>query len=128
MQLHDQRDAELQVRTAQREGARRNLLVRLDSLDALEVGADSPFAPLFQEWQMELVEALNDLGLVELPADSGSFNPELADGVGTTPPPSGWNGSPYAVARVIRRGFREGNRVYRKARVITVGPPDERDP
>ncbi len=125
LERHTRREAELVVLAEQRESARHSLVAWLDSLDAVDEMHDSPFGPLFQEWRAELVEALGRLGLAELSVLGRPFDPEWADGVSTVAPGDADGTPPYAVVQVVRRGFREGDRIYRKARVVTVAAPPE---
>ena len=105
----------------QRDAARLGLLRWIDMLDALETGSSASFDALFAEWRADLVETLGLLGLEEIEVLGRSFDARVAEALGTLPPAADRpSPPPYSVVRVLRRGFRDGERIYRKAHVVTI--------
>lgn len=104
------------------------LLNWLDSLDVLMNEGDKPLTETLAHWRADIVEALADIGLQEVPVLGLPFDPRYAEAVGTVSRDDPLSLSvaprplPYLVVKVLRRGFeqRENQRVFRKAHVITV--------
>lgn len=102
------------------------LLTWLDSLDALSRQPDSRLGAWFDQWRVEVIEALAELGLEEVAVADRLFDPHTAESLGTVGPDhprfAGLETvpEPYWVVEVLRRGFRKADHMVRKAHVITM--------
>ncbi|SDF71174.1 nucleotide exchange factor GrpE [Sporolituus thermophilus] len=101
------------------------LLQQLDELDRACAGLNGETGAAWREllttWAERLVAALEAVGLYELNVTGQTFDPAVANAVGSIRRRQPTQGTvPYEVAEVVRRGFRDGaGRVVRKAEVIT---------
>lgn len=98
-------------------------------LDRLE--AQDTWRPLLDQWAAQLREALSKTGIYELQLLGCSFEPQLAEAIGTVSPSqsglpragdtSAGPNVPYEIVKIVKRGFVAGDgRLIRKAQVITV--------
>ncbi len=108
----------------------------IDELDALLHAASQGSAvgdqSLILRWLDQLTERLHSLGFEEYTMLGQTFDPRVAEALGTT---SEWieeNGRPprdYVVVYVLRRGFRRNGALLRKAQVVVyVGETKEPNP
>jgi len=99
------------------------LLKQLDELDlaAARLGEGEAWRTVLVRWAERILAACSRLGLREINLVGTSFDPALAESVGTVPrPPDRPPLAPYEVAEVVRRGFCDASgQVLRPARVIT---------
>jgi len=115
------------------------LLVWLDDLDLLSInlrdqGQDG-WEKLLETWTSQVLQALKIHGVVEMHLVGTSFNPKIAEAIGTMPrKPTKVNTAdvysspvslPYEVSEVVKRGFvnHEGT-LLRKAQVMTYQEDD----
>ncbi len=105
----------------------RSMVSWLDDLDALSepaslVVSTSPLATpdmeLRQRWQQQLLTGLASVGILEIKVLGELFNPRIAEALGTESVAPGQIVVPdNTVIKVIRRGFSQGQSLYRKAQV-----------
>lgn len=110
------------------------LLVWLDDLDfltpRLKDNGQELWQQLLEQWTSQIFQALHILGISEIEMLGTSFNPKIAESIGTVVRPSVVASGPdeksispsqpYEVAEVIKRGFISGDgKLLRKAQVIT---------
>ena len=108
------------------------LIACLDDIDLVSrrlQGEEKAWGALLEQWATQLVRALAAAGIHELHLLRHSFQPQLAEAIGTISrfalPPAEDGGTrdyvPYEVIKVIKRGFAtEDGRLLRKAQVITL--------
>lgn len=79
---------------------------------------------MLQQWTDQLLTALEALDIHELDVLHRSFDPRLAESIGTVPEglvEPGLNKVPFQVVSVINRGYTQGQHmILRKAQVITL--------
>ncbi|HEY3424275.1 MAG TPA: nucleotide exchange factor GrpE [Negativicutes bacterium] len=101
------------------------LFCQLDELDTARSGLNDKenisWQSLLSQWAQKIVASLAQIGIYELDIMGKTFEPQIAEGVGTIPRMPGTDANiPYEVAEIVSRGFvnSEGY-LLRKARVIT---------
>lgn len=100
----------------------------LDDIDhlcmKLPVKEKDGWLEMLQQWTDQLLTALASLDIHELDVLHRSFDPKLAESIGTVPEgpvESDLNKVPFKVVSVINRGYVQGqNMILRKAQVITL--------
>lgn len=104
------------------------LMKWLDSLDTLATEANLADAPWVETWRSELLDALGDFGVEEERVEGQRFDPRTAEALDTVSRTEATRSeewpAPYTVVRVLQRGFRRGDTILRKARVVTVAEED----
>jgi len=114
------------------------IIKQLDDLDyirqSLKNDARNKWWQMLEQWALALVQALAEVGIMEMDLYGKSFNPRQAEAIATITkaeaikmcPNSKENALlPYQVMAIIRRGFvtSEGH-ILRKAQVITIQEED----
>ncbi len=97
----------------------------LDDLDLLtheSQGMPSSWSQLVERWSKQILEALAANGISELVVLRKAFDPKKCEALGSTKDEVG---QPYEVVKVLRRGYIQEDRVYRKAQVIVVSNDEE---
>ena len=111
-----ERDAEMVVRFAH-EALLARLLPVLDEMDAAVAGLDGREGDGVRMVRDNLVKALQDAGLQEIPALGLDFDPYVMDCVEQVPDSGAKDG---IVKEIVRKGYRLHDRVLRPAQVIVV--------
>jgi molecular chaperone GrpE len=93
------------------------LLPVLDEFDAALAHLDGPAREGTAMVRDDLVKALRDVGLEEIPAQGQAFDPYLHDCVERVPDSKAKDG---LVKEVVRKGYRLRDRVLRPAQVVVV--------
>jgi molecular chaperone GrpE (heat shock protein) len=111
------------------------LINRLDDIDLLYVRlkgeGQETWQKLLEQWAFQLLEALEQIGICELNLTGSSFDPRLAESIGTVNSNTVFTDSlehgngraavPYQIVEVVKRGFiYNDGRLLRKAQVITL--------
>lgn len=111
------------------------LINRLDDIDLLYARlkgeGQETWQKLLEQWAFQLLEALGQIGICELNLTGSSFDPRLAESIGTVnrntvfteslEPGDGRAAVPYQIVEVVKRGFiYNDGRLLRKAQVITL--------
>lgn len=111
------------------------LISRLDDIDLLctqlQGEGQKTWLKLLEQWAVQILEALRQIGISEFNLKGSSFDPRLAESIGTVSsntfcPEASETGDgqaavPYQVVEVIKRGFVfNDGRLLRKAQVITL--------
>lgn len=111
------------------------LINRLDDIDLLYARlkgeSQETWQKLLEQWAFQLLEALGQIGICELNLTGSSFDPRLAESIGTVnrntvfteslEPGDGRAAVPYQIVEVVKRGFiYNDGRLLRKAQVITL--------
>ncbi len=97
----------------------------LDDLDLLtheSQGMPSSWSQLVERWSKQILEALAANGITELAVLHRAFDPKKCEALGSAKDEVG---QPYEVVKVLRRGYTQEDRVYRKAQVIVVSNDEE---
>lgn len=111
-----ERDAEVIVKFAQ-EGLLARLLPVLDEMDAAVAALKSEAADGIRMIRENLVKALREAGLQEIPALGLPFDPYLMDAVQRVSDKDSKDG---IIIEVVQKGYRLHDRVLRPAQVVVV--------
>lgn len=111
-----ERDMESVVRFAH-EVLVAQLLPVLDELDAAVASLDGPSGDGIRLVRGNLLKALQDAGLQEIPAEGQAFDPYVHDCVQQVAVPGSAEG---LVKEVVRKGYRLHDRILRPAQVIVI--------
>ncbi len=110
------REAEAVVKFAT-EALLARLLPVLDDLDAALAHSDGEQSKGVRMVRDNLLKALREAGLEEIPAEGQKFDPYVHDCVQQVPDPDGEDG---LVKEIVRKGYRTQDRILRPAQVIVI--------